>query len=253
MSLVRQSSLQHPPEAKPPQRRDLRRHKSTDDERPSLLRRNNAKSAKELVRLKLWEQDHQEQTTKIKTVEVVACKAPSKLKPSSARQKFAGRTLTLDRSTILYTREELAERLRLAWKRREENKSNIDIFLAHGSVEERCCDSRMSNNDKSSPTDDDKLPKIIVKNDSSKENLTTTAKQKRASFASGMNKAFNGQVNLKKELLLVRTNSAPATRRSDSDEKIEENKVVKDVVPPPPKTTVSNRQVTKTFSINWKY
>lgn len=49
-----------------------------------------------------------------------------------------------EKASILYSRQELTERLRLAWKHREENKANIDIFLAHGVVEERC-DSESSN------------------------------------------------------------------------------------------------------------
>lgn len=51
--------------------------------------------------------------------------------------------LSLIQRSILYSRQELAERLRLAWKHREENKANINIFLAHGTLEKRC-DSEMS-------------------------------------------------------------------------------------------------------------
>ena len=49
-----------------------------------------------------------------------------------------------EKPTILYSRLELAERLRLAWKYREKNKANINIFLARETVDERC-ESEMSN------------------------------------------------------------------------------------------------------------
>lgn len=75
-------------------------------------------------------------------VEVVARQIPSRSRPATGR---SGRTCaTTEKASILYSRQELAERLRLAWKHREQNKANIDIFLAHGVAEEERCDSQLS-------------------------------------------------------------------------------------------------------------
>lgn len=51
-----------------------------------------------------------------------------------------------EKATILYSRQELAERLRLAWKQREKNKSNIDIFLAHNAFEDDRYNSKVTSN-----------------------------------------------------------------------------------------------------------
>lgn len=75
-------------------------------------------------------------------VEVVARQIPSRSRPTTGR---SGRTYaTAEKASILYSRQELAERLRLAWKHREQNKANIDIFLAHGVTVEERCDSQLS-------------------------------------------------------------------------------------------------------------
>lgn len=72
---------------------------------------------------------------------MVARQIPGRSRPVTGRSRgFVG----IDKPTILYSRQELAERLRLAWKQREENKANISIFLAHSTLGERC-DSEMSN------------------------------------------------------------------------------------------------------------
>lgn len=69
-------------------------------------------------------------------VEVVARQIPSRSRPTTGR---SSRAYATEKASILYSRQELAERLRLAWKHREQNKANIDIFLAHNmAVEERC-------------------------------------------------------------------------------------------------------------------
>lgn len=68
-----------------------------------------------------------------------------------------------EKATILYSRQELAERLRVAWRQREENKSNIDIFLAHNTVEERC-DSGMSTETNATP-----LPPLRIEREDSEE------------------------------------------------------------------------------------
>lgn len=69
-------------------------------------------------------------------MEVVARQIPSRSRPTTGR---SSRAYATEKASILYSRQELAERLRLAWKHREQNKANIDIFLAHNvTVEERC-------------------------------------------------------------------------------------------------------------------
>jgi len=75
-------------------------------------------------------------------VEVVARQIPGRSRPTTGR---SGRAYaTTEKASILYSRQELAERLRLAWKHREQNKANIDIFLAHGMAVEDRCDSQLS-------------------------------------------------------------------------------------------------------------
>ncbi|KAF3423837.1 hypothetical protein E2986_00312 [Frieseomelitta varia] len=75
-------------------------------------------------------------------VEVVARQIPRRSR-STNRGRSRGFVGT-EKPTILYSRLELAERLRLAWKYREKNKANINIFLARETVDERC-ESEMSN------------------------------------------------------------------------------------------------------------
>lgn len=73
---------------------------------------------------------------------MVARQIPSRSRPTTGR---SGRPyVTMEKASILYSRQELAERLRLAWKHREQNKANIDIFLAHGVTVGERCDSEMS-------------------------------------------------------------------------------------------------------------
>lgn len=68
---------------------------------------------------------------------MVARQIPGRSKSTS------GRSRGIEKS-ILYSRLELAERLRLAWQNREKNKANINIFLARETLDERC-DSEISN------------------------------------------------------------------------------------------------------------
>lgn len=73
-------------------------------------------------------------------MEVVARQIPGRSRPATGKSRgYVG----IEKPPILCSRQELAERLRQAWKHREENKTNINIFLAHGTVEKRC-DSAMS-------------------------------------------------------------------------------------------------------------
>lgn len=74
-------------------------------------------------------------------MEVVARQIPGRSRPSTGKSRAF---VAIEKPTILYSRQELAERLRLAWKHREENKANINIFLARSILEERC-ESEMSN------------------------------------------------------------------------------------------------------------
>lgn len=87
-----------------------------------------------------WTDNRRKNAKEPEQVEVVARQMPGRSRPATGRSRgFAG----IEKPTILYSRQELAERLRLAWKHREENKANINIFLAHGTLEKRC-DSEMS-------------------------------------------------------------------------------------------------------------
>lgn len=152
---VRQHSLQQPPRR---QQQIIRRQRSTDDDKLQFYanepvnRFNSSKCdfynhhSSNLDRPKVrvaWS----EKLTKSKNdngVEIVARQIP----PGKASRPTTGRPNknrypSGEKATILYSRQELAERLRLAWRQREENKANIDIFLAHNTVEERC-DSRVS-------------------------------------------------------------------------------------------------------------
>lgn len=75
-------------------------------------------------------------------VEVVARQIPSRSRPATGRSDSAH--VIAEQASILYSRQEIAERLRQAWRHRERNKANIDIFLAHGMTVEERCDSELS-------------------------------------------------------------------------------------------------------------
>jgi len=105
-------------------------------------------------------------------VEVVARQIPSRSRPTTGR---SGRNYaTTEKASILYSRQELAERLRLAWKHREQNKANIDIFLAHGMAVEERCDSQLSMSIPSSPLST-KEPNSIRDEGKSQQNLAATS------------------------------------------------------------------------------
>ncbi|KAK0181384.1 hypothetical protein PV327_003676 [Microctonus hyperodae] len=122
-----------------------------------------------------------------------------------------------DKATILYSHQELAERLRVAWKQREANKSNIDIFLAHETTADdsrsesrlsnASCEQRKSddNNSFNLPTSPQSPPSSSSSSVLSSENDTKNigekevkvildARTKRASFQSGTNVAFTGGI-----------------------------------------------------------
>ncbi|KAL0132516.1 hypothetical protein PUN28_000334 [Cardiocondyla obscurior] len=141
---IRQLSLQQPA----PRRQHIRRQRSAEDDCSKSLqiyanpiaRGRLAANATEKPKVRIaWGDDRRDSLAQ---VEVVARQIPSRSRPTTGR---SGRAYaTTEKASILYSRQELAERLRLAWKHREQNKANIDIFLAHGvGVEERC-DSQLS-------------------------------------------------------------------------------------------------------------
>ncbi|XP_031785323.1 uncharacterized protein LOC103316879 isoform X2 [Nasonia vitripennis] len=182
---VRQHSLQQPPR----RQQQIRRQRSTEDERNLQIystsnslasSRNNRFSTNnpnkyehhhhhhhhnhvstlERPKVRVAWSEHQSQKSKNDGgVEIVARQIPtgkSTSRPATGRAN-RGRCPLAEKATILYSRQELAERLRLAWRQREENKSNIDIFLAHNTVEERC-ESRMSSATNRTALSSPKLP-----------------------------------------------------------------------------------------------
>lgn len=142
---IRQLSLQQHP-----RRQQVRRQRSADDEKPLQIYSNPIRTRfcgspkpdidRPKIRIAWGEQRSKSSESQ---VEIVARQIPGKSRPPTARNLKISRPLITEKASILYSRQELAERLRLAWKQREANKSNIDIFLAHNTVEERC-DSQLS-------------------------------------------------------------------------------------------------------------
>ncbi|KAJ8668534.1 hypothetical protein QAD02_010197 [Eretmocerus hayati] len=170
---VRQLSLQQPiPSNRRQQHQQhIRRQRSTEDERlyassmassrnrfPSteLHHGYSPKQDKPKVRM-AWTESSTGKQRNESGVEIVARQIPTNKfsRPATGRgsRGLMTRCPLAEKATILYSRQELAERLRLAWKQRQETKSNIDIFLAHNTVEERS-DSRLSSitNQTASPT-----------------------------------------------------------------------------------------------------
>ncbi|XP_076276648.1 uncharacterized protein LOC143207274 isoform X2 [Lasioglossum baleicum] len=142
---VRQLSLQPPA----PPRQQIRRQRSAEDDKSlqicaSPLARGKHGTGKlgfERPKVRVaWTENHRKNEKELEQVEVVARQIPGRTRPSTGKSRgYVG----IEKPPILCSRQELAERLRLAWKHREENKTNINIVLAHGTVEERC-DSEMS-------------------------------------------------------------------------------------------------------------
>ncbi|KAF7990127.1 hypothetical protein HCN44_009862 [Aphidius gifuensis] len=166
-------------------------------------------------------------------VEIIASRigtASNKRNNINGNSSVTSSVIGNDKATILYSRQELAERLRLAWKQREANKSNIDIFLAHDMTTEERCDSRMSSSsvdDKNSHDNEEQIKADVVNstddpstvfpvNNNNDDRLSKSkyqvgnyanvfdknvkitmiqdARSKRASFQSGTNLAFNGNL-----------------------------------------------------------
>ncbi|TGZ49164.1 uncharacterized protein [Temnothorax longispinosus] len=143
---VRQLSLQQPA----PRRQHIRRQRSAEDDCSKSLqiyanpiaRGRLATNATEKPKVRVAWGDDRRGCDGLAQVEVVARQIPGRSRPPTGR---SGRAYaTTEKASILYSRQELAERLRLAWKHREQNKANIDIFLAHGVAVEERCDSQLS-------------------------------------------------------------------------------------------------------------
>ncbi|KOX71894.1 hypothetical protein WN51_03039 [Melipona quadrifasciata] len=159
---IRQLSLQPPA----PRRQQVRRQRSAEDdkslqicvspfargkrgtsgktgsERPKSIVRCGRHQFQDRVAWKENRRKNEKNDEELAQVEVVARQIPGRSR-STTRGRSRGFVGT-EKPTILYSRLELAERLRLAWKYREKNKANINIFLARETVDERC-ESEMSN------------------------------------------------------------------------------------------------------------
>ncbi|XP_011878538.1 PREDICTED: uncharacterized protein LOC105567897 [Vollenhovia emeryi] len=143
---VRQLSLQQPA----PRRQHIRRQRSAEDDCGKSLqiyanpiaRGRLAASATEKPKVRVAWGDDRRGCDNLTQVEIVARQIPGRSRPATGRSSRAYGTT--EKASILYSRQELAERLRLAWKHREQNKANLDIFLAHGVAVEERCESQLS-------------------------------------------------------------------------------------------------------------
>jgi len=85
-----------------------------------------------------WADNKQRDNSK-NNVQVVAKRCVGQHRPVTLKghRAAAGNLPNISGSmdTILYTRQQLAERLRSAWREREQSRPNLDIFLAHSNVE----------------------------------------------------------------------------------------------------------------------
>ncbi|XP_043784403.1 interaptin [Apis laboriosa] len=165
---IRQLSLQPPA----PRRHQVRRQRSAEDEKSLQIcaspfargKRGTCKLGSERPKVRVaWKEPKiQRNEEELGQVEVVARQIPGRSKSSSGRSRgFIG----IEKSSIFYSRLELAERLRLAWQNREKNKANINIFLARETLDERC-DSEISNHTTapSSPVNDKSKIEIPLDN-----------------------------------------------------------------------------------------
>ncbi|KAK2585089.1 hypothetical protein KPH14_008601 [Odynerus spinipes] len=217
---VRQLSLQ----PATPRKWQLRRQKTEDEKCPQIYgdtigsgrNRGNSRSISSRPKVRVaWGERHSENDS-IEHVEVVARQITGRSKSASRKSRNTAIIGNDEKASILYSRQELTERLRLAWKHREENKANIDIFLAHGIVEERC-DSESSNyptvtesqtNDRHLITDRGNSNVQIHRVDGMCENQTA----KRA-------ESLEGRTNMDKDV--------NETKRSKKTKMIEENFSIK--------------------------
>ncbi|XP_058799571.1 uncharacterized protein LOC131669029 [Phymastichus coffea] len=169
---VRQHSLQQPPR----RQQQIRRQRSSEDEKTlqvyssTVASRsrfasnkcdlyNNQVSVHDRPKVRVAWAD-QPSKSKSDSVEIVARQIPTGKSSRPTTGRGSRRCPLAEKATFLYSRQELAERLRLAWRQREENKTNIDIFLAHNTMEERS-ESRLSTMTNRTVI----TPKIQVKNE----------------------------------------------------------------------------------------
>ncbi|XP_014486222.1 PREDICTED: uncharacterized protein LOC106750403, partial [Dinoponera quadriceps] len=145
---IRQLSLQQ----STPRRHHIRRQRSAEDDKSlqiyanPIARSKLAGNAAEKPKVRVaWNDDRRGCDGELERVEVVARQIPGRPRQTTSGRS-GGRSYIVgaEKASILYSRQELAERLRLAWKHREENRANIDIFLAHGFAVENRCDSELS-------------------------------------------------------------------------------------------------------------
>ncbi|XP_032688753.1 uncharacterized protein LOC116852450 isoform X2 [Odontomachus brunneus] len=144
---IRQLSLQQPA----PRRQHIRRQRSAEDDKSlqiyanPIARSRLATNGSEKPKVRIaWSDDRRDCGGDLERVEVVARQIPSRSKQTTSGRSGGRSYVGAEKASILYSRQELAERLRLAWKHREENRANIDIFLAHGFAVEERCDSELS-------------------------------------------------------------------------------------------------------------
>lgn len=110
-------------------------------------------------------------------VEVVAKRCIGQRRPVTCKshRSAAGNLPNIggSKDTILYTRQQLAERLRRAWREREQSRPNLDIFLAHTNAESTEEDDPFAVDP---PADTIQSPPHVAKDTSSDEtpSLTTS-------------------------------------------------------------------------------
>lgn len=126
-----------------------------------------------------WTERRQEDAD---SVAVVAKRCLGQPRPVSCKPHLP--SIGGDKDSILYTRQELAERLRRAWRQREESGHSLDIFLAHSSVE--------SKEDNCSPIDTTQTTSLIPEDAS----LSEPRNNIRDSNSTRKNTALSSQNNL---------------------------------------------------------
>ncbi|XP_021917841.1 uncharacterized protein LOC110828936 [Zootermopsis nevadensis] len=77
--------------------------------------------------------DHRQEDSE--NVEVVVKRCTGQPRPVTCKPHLP--SIGCDKDTILYTRQQLAERLRRAWLEREHSGRSLDIFLAHSNLESK--------------------------------------------------------------------------------------------------------------------
>jgi hypothetical protein len=96
-----------------------------------------------------WTDNRQEDND---NVEVIAKRCTGQPRPVTCKPHLP--SIGGDKDTILYTRQQLAERLRRAWLEREQSGRSLDIFLAHSNL--------VSKEEDDSPTDTTQSPSPIT-------------------------------------------------------------------------------------------